>query len=627
MRSPSVYLSLVRHLGLGWVLFRTRHALRRRWGGLRHSTPPVAWNEVPAPPLRLAPAATVRPTEVGNAMAEADDILAGRFRLFSHRVIDAGFPPSWTCNQLSGEQVPADRHWSALGDFAFGDIKGVWELSRFPWAWALVRAHRRSGQARYATAFWDLFADWCAHNPPNQGPNWMCGQEATFRLMAVLFAAENLPIPDAHRALLARFIMVSARRIAANLDYALSQKNNHGVSECVGLVSAALVLPAAPESESWLRRGLAALERQLVELVYEDGGFSQHSLIYHRVLLHDLAWVNHRLLSVEARVPTWLTSAGRRAGDFLVALIEPCSGQGPLYGPNDGANVLPLADADFLDMRPVAQLAGAAFTGGLPFETGPWDEAAGWLVPGWRSLPRKPRALPAQWHAPHAGCAQLRNESGKLFLRCPTRFRHRPAQADMLHVDISLRGQPCVVDGGSFSYNSRERFANLGAASQHNSFTIDAVEPMSKVSPFLYLPWPRGEVKEDEGGFVARHTAYAGMEVEFTRRVAGAPHGFVVEDHVECARGRRLRWHWRLADLPWRLDAESGQVSCTFEGGILRIAWEADVAVDVRLLRADQLTAYGWWSPHYGEVEAACSLLLDLPGSEEMNLRTTFLMD
>src|SRR6185312_2792000 len=101
------------------------------------------------------------------------------------------------------------------------------------WAFALTRAFARTGEAKYAEVFWRLFADWCTRNPPNRGPNWMCGQESTFRLMAVVFAAEGLGVPPAQREQLARFVVATGRRIAANLDYALSQKNNHGVSECV----------------------------------------------------------------------------------------------------------------------------------------------------------------------------------------------------------------------------------------------------------------------------------------------------------------------------------------------------------------------------------------------------------
>ncbi len=575
--------------------------------------------------LRLANHSTPAAAGIGEAaIAEAEAILRGRFRFFSYREVEVGNPPDWHRNQLTGELAPADRHWSELGDFAFGDIKSIWELSRFPWAFALMRAHARTGEDKYAEGFWRLFRDWCEHNPPNLGANWMCGQEATFRLMAVTFAAEGLGVPAHQRALLARFVVATGRRINANLDYALSQKNNHGVSECVGLITAALLAPAHAESAAWLARGLRELEGQVDELIYADGGFSQHSLIYHRLLLHDLCWCRRRLEMAGVGIPPWLDAAGKRALGFLMTLTEPATGLAPLYGTNDGANILPLAGSAFLDMRPVIQMAGALFRNELPLPVGPWDEAAMWLKVGWDSLPRAAwPAAPVRWHAPDAGCFQLAQDRDRLFLRCPTRFRHRPAQADMLHADIWHEGRPIAIDGGSFSYNSAERFTMLGAADQHNVLTVDGLEPLRKFSRFLYLPWPTGEANETEGRvFKASHGGYEGLGVKWTREISRGAQGigFTVRDRVVGAAGHTVRWHWRLADLPWQIKAEGDRVE-TLD---YRVGWTGFSKARSSLVRADQSTARGWWSPHYGSVEPATALLIEIEAGGDVELVTEF---
>ncbi len=382
MASLRQYAALVRHLGLGWLFFRAGYAVRRRTGQLRRATPAVAWAEVPAPELQLRVRLQCELPGVWDSgcLTEADAVLRGEFRLFSDRVVPAGSPPNWHRNQLTGEIVPSDRHWTELRDFAFGDIKGVWELSRFSWAFLLVRACARTGENRYADGFWQLFTDWFEHNPPNLGPNWMCGQEATFRLMAVVFAAEGLGMNAEQRIQFSRFVVATGRRIAANLDYALSQKNNHGVSECVGLITAALCIPTHSESAGWLERGTRKLQGHLGELVYPDGSFCQHSLIYHRVLLHDLAWTTYRWRAALGREPEWLRSAASRALGFMDRLVDPRTGGAPLFGANDGADILPLAEASFLDLRPMVQLGAALFRGELPLPAGPWDEAAAWLA-------------------------------------------------------------------------------------------------------------------------------------------------------------------------------------------------------------------------------------------------------
>lgn len=668
MRTFGQYVSLLKHMGPAWLLYRVGYAMRRRSGHLRRAAPAMTWDQVPVSVLRLHSGTKPAGSDSwgGACVAEAEAILHGEFRLFSHRMVKADFPPDWMHNQISRKDWPQKgaksaeqcnlSHWTEILDSSGGDIKGVWELSRFAWAFTLARAHARTGDWRYADGFWRLFADWCRHNPPNQGPNWMCGQEATFRLMAVIFATETLGVPAEQEASLARFVEATGRRIAANLDYALSQKNNHGISECVGLITVALLLPDHGKSAGWLERGLGELQKQLAELVYEDGGFSQHSLFYHRVLLHDLCWCRRRLELAGKQRPVWLDEAAGRTLDYLTTITNPETGGAPLYGSNDGANVLPLSDTAFLDMRSVIQMAAAVFCGELVLPAGPWDEAAAWMKPDWASIPRKPWPVPpALWHAPVAGCFQLAHGCDRLFLRCPTVFRHRPSQADMLHVDVWHTGRPVVFDGGTYSYNSPERFTALKKAAHHNVLTVDGVEPLTQFSRFLYLPWPKGTVEggqmaEDSGRIsedgnapqaekghlsgtnrhqitvvpiVASHDGYAKLGVSWSRAVAPRPEGgFVVRDRVTGAANHRLTWHWRLVDLSWQQKSDCLEVhaqDCSY-----RISWTGPANIQSRLLRADTATAHGWWSPYYGAVEPAVALSLEVEATGDVELVTEF---
>lgn len=608
------YFRLLRHLGPRWLGFRLLHAWRLRSGALRHATPAVPWSEVPAPGLFLADTQLRSGYDVqdwgAGAVADGTDILEGRFRVFSLPPVNLGHPPRWWDNPLGAAGAGIDRHWTASGDAAGGDIKCLWELSRFAWAFTLARAHAKTRDPAFSGCFWGLFEDWCAANRPNWGPQWMCGQEAAFRLMAVVFAAEATGVPQAQRPGLSRFVVATGRRIAANLSYALSQKNNHGISECVGLITAALVLPDFSASKTWLERGLCELRAQLEELVYADGSFAQHSIVYQRVVLHDLVWCVHRLRVARQTVPEWMVAAGVRTLDFLLKVTDPRTGRAPLFGSNDGANVLPLADGEFPDFRPVVQMAAAVFHRELPLPAGPWDEAAWWLVESWEELRRTDwPQTPACIHATEGGYLQLSSAGNRLFLRCPTRFRHRPGQADMLHVDVWHRGEAVAKDGGTFSYNSSERFTALASAAHHNVLTVDGAEPMQKFSRFLYLPWPAGTAKEIDGGWAATHDGYASLGIVWTRwvglRLGG---GFIVRDNIHGCAGRLLRWHWRLADRPWRL-GEGGVTDCENDG--VSLQWHLPPSATLRMVRADAVTAYGWSSSHYASVEPACALLIE----------------
>jgi hypothetical protein len=566
------------------------------------------------------------------AVGEADAASTGRYRLFSYHEVAAGLPPEWQADQL-GEVAPrsdavAWEHWSALSDAGASDIKGVWELSRFSWAFALARAYAATREERYRETFGYLFADWCRRNPPNSGQNWMCGQEATFRLMAVLFAYETMGVRPMEQELLSRFVVATGERIAANLGYALSQKNNHGISECVGLITAALAVPEHAQSAGWLQRGMQALQRQVEELIYEDGSFSQHSLVYHRVLLHDLVWMARRLQGSRRDVPAWLFAAGQRALRFLQRLTDPVTGEAPLFGSNDGACVLPLSAGDFLDMRPTVQMAAAVFEHSLPLPPGPWDEAAAWMVDDFAALPRVDWPSPsASWRAPVGGYALISHGGDRLFMRCPERYRHRPSQADLMHVDVWMAGQAVARDGGSFSYNTTERFKDLSQARHHNVLTVEGLETFPKAGRFLYLPWPRSRVEPTGGNgaeeFTVTHGVYPKWGLEWRRTVsAKAKGGFVVRDVVEGAAGRRLTWHWRLADCPWQL-SESGESMVTSERAHIR--WRCEPATSVALTRADDESAFGWCSRHYASVEPCYALRIELQGESHIELVTEFL--
>lgn len=554
------------------------------------------------------------------ASADTAAIRLGEFTLFSHRRVAAGFPPDWHRNQLTGETLSADVHWSRIGDFSFGDIKGVWELSRFGWAYELVR----DGRVAAAETFWNLWTDWLRRNPPNAGPNWMCGQESSIRLMAVVFATEHFGLPVEHAEPMGRFVVATAERVAANLDYALAQQNNHGVSECVGLLTAALWIPGYPASAAWRRLALERLRMQVEELVYADGAFSQHSLIYHRVALHQLCWATVRLRAAGEPEPEWLLAAGRRATDFLAAITDPVSGEAPLYGANDGANLLPLPAVEFLDPRSAVQLGSALFHGALRYGPGAWDEAVAWLVDGALALPRRPTAL-TDYHAPHGGLLQLVEGADRLLLRCPTGFRHRPGHGDFGHVDLWLRGQRVAIDGGSFSYNSRERFVALSDAREHNAVSVAGLAPMRKVTRFLQVPWPTATLSELEPGVWTYEPALwpaAGVRWQRTvsRRAGG---GFCVRDVVTGAASRELRWHWRLVAADWFPPTEASLQAPLGEGRAVA-TWRTNAVVRRELLRADPLSAAGWQSRHYGEVEPAVSLVLTVAGAARVEMDFEF---
>ncbi|MBM3867445.1 MAG: hypothetical protein FJ384_00750 [Verrucomicrobia bacterium] len=602
-------LPLLIHLGPRWLLRRARWACERKLGVWERRSPMRPWKEfavgfdaaawrrdAPRLPLalldrtQLAPQLEAWSVETGaTPVAEADAFARGYARVFSHQLVEVGRPDRWTRNVLTGRSLDPRRHWSRIPDAGADDIKGVWELSRFPWAYALVRAWLRDGADRHVELFWSTLEDWMARNPPNRGPNWMCGQEASLRLIAVTFALQAFrdhpATTDERLSLAARFAAATAGRIGDHLAYALSQKNNHGIAELIGLQTAARFWPSLcgfPHGEEDVWQDL--LPQQCAELIGPDGGFSQHSTNYHRLLLQLLTWSELVERSGGATLPEAVRAPAVAATDFLATLME-ADGTVPRYGADDGANLFPLSGG-YEDFRPAVGAALAVFKGErLP--AGPWDETALLLLG-----PTAPSAAPAvrgPADCPDAGVFTLRHPRGALFFRAPTVFRTRPSHADQLHVSLRWDGEWIAEDPGTYSYNAPGEWEGFAGSRFHNVVTVGDHDCMGRFGRFLWLPWTTCRLSRLDDGLAAEHRGFAGFTSR--RRLVEVPNGFVIIDRIRGLLGQRgefvLRWHGRsragLAQLTVACSAPSAEEYVT----------------------AQPAGGEGWHSAYYGSKEPA----------------------
>jgi asparagine synthase (glutamine-hydrolysing) len=313
-----------------------------------------------------------------------------------------------------------------------------------------------------------------------------------------------------------------------------------------------------------------------------------------------------------------------KAGDFLCQLEDERSGGVPCFGPNDGALVLPLNNCDYTDFRPVLQAIAVLSRGERRFRSGPWDEDLLWLFgPEALSAPVRPEERKSLVAA-ESGFYTLRGRESAAVLRCPRRFRHRPTQADLLHVDLWWRGLNVAADAGSFSYNAPPPWDHaLGLTRFHNTVIVDEQDQMRRAGRFLWLPWAQGCVSgvTDGGklrGWNATHDGYRRLKgkVAHRRRVEGlGGDTWCVLDSVAGEGTHRAMLHWLLADAPFaweqpgrclRLDTGEGPFF------VCVLVWPG--AGEVGLLRADPDSARGWRSRYYQHREPTLSLSVTVTG-------------
>lgn len=90
------------------------------------------------------------------------------------------------------------------------------------------------------------------------------------------------------------FVRCHLGRIWPTTGYAISQDNNHAISEAAALFVGGAWLAAYGSADSSVHerrfeeRGRKILENRVRRLVMEDGSFAQHSVGYHRMMLDSL---------------------------------------------------------------------------------------------------------------------------------------------------------------------------------------------------------------------------------------------------------------------------------------------------------------------------------------------------
>lgn len=393
----------------------------------------------------------------------AEDQLKGNIFYFSDRQYNIGSPPDWFLNPVSQKRCPdVDLHWSRLPDFSaeVGDIKIIWEASRFDWALVFARAYRVTGAERYLSALNKWAGDWTDKNPLNRGPNWKCGQEAAIRMLQALLAAFLLNQHKSPASGLIRFVFEHCSRIAPTVRYAVAQDNNHGVSEAAALfVGGAWLEMVSSDPHAlrkvghWVQKGRILLEDRVNRLIEKDGSFSQYSVNYHRLALDMLSMVEFWRREIDQ--PSFSVDFYGKAGaatNWLFQMTESLSGDAPNLGANDGARLFVLTDTPYRDYRPSVQLASALFSDCRAYGAGVCDDCLGWL--GLDDVEETKNGFNRSYVFADGGYAKLTTPDSRTWgiVRFP-RFRFRPSHADCLHFDFWYKGENILRDGGTFCYN------------------------------------------------------------------------------------------------------------------------------------------------------------------------------
>lgn len=436
---------------------------------------------------------------INEKVNRADKILDNEFKYFSNELV---YLPKvvWNFNPKTKKTALKDEHWLDISDLHsnFGDIKYIWELSRFSFVYDLVKAYAITNDDIYIKKYWQLVDDWIYENPLELGINYKCGQEMTIRVMAWingLYAFKDSEESTPSRVTrLIKHIYYHTDHIEKHFEFALkSVRNNHTISEAAGMYTVGLLFPFLDKSTKWMEKGKKYLEKEAQWQIYEDGSYIQNSMNYHRLVLQMYTWVLRLGEINKDEFSDELKTLLKKSTYFLYQHQLKDNGRVPNYGANDGALVHQFSSCDYLDYRPQLNAMWYQLTGNRLYENGSYDDNMLWLYGKDYTKSSIERVTQKSSEFLEGGYYTIRAEKDFGSIRC-TSYKNRPAQSDMLHFNLWIDNVNLFTDAGSFMYNTENKVLNyFRGSSSHNGLIINGKDQMQKGSRFMWYNWTKSK--------------------------------------------------------------------------------------------------------------------------------------
>jgi len=484
-----------------------------------------------------------------------ESILKGDYTFFNHQKLHLGTQYNWLTNPITNYQYDINKHWSQIADLSqeTGDIKYVWEKARFSFLYDIIRYdyHFEKDQSQLVFSEIDSFIN---QNPMNQGPNYMCSQEISLRVLnwtfALYYYKDSKNLTDALFDKIINAIYWQLQHVYRNIHFSrIAVRNNHAITETLMLYLSNKLFPFIPEAKKWSQKGKNWFEKEIAYQIYEDGTFLQHSMNYHRVVVQLLTWgIRLAELNKESFDEIVYTKA-KKSLEFLDACIDPVSGQLPNYGSNDGALFFKLTDDDYRNYRSQLDDLRAVLYQTVYFKS----ESNSWY--GLSDINIKNYTKKDLYNFDKGGYYIIQDADVMSFIRCGA-YKDRPAQSDNLHLDIWVDGINILRDSGTYKYNTEQQYIKyFNGCEGHNTLSIDNKDQMLKGSRFIWYHWikkAQASVKKKEAFYQFTGTINAfkelGKDITHTRIIKKKQsiNQWEITDEIKKIENKIIRQYWHI---------------------------------------------------------------------------------
>src|SRR6516225_8108014 len=241
-------LNLIKNMGWRYTGFRIKHEFLKRSGLLKKKFPQ-------SPPYKQYISLNEWKEKSGqfffNSKEELgfkknpsivlkewfDNYTNGKLLFFNSTVFNIGVDYDWLTNPDTGFGYDVKKHWTEIPEYSAnaGDIKYVWEKSRFGFLYNIIRYDYHFNKDCAVIVF-DEILSWVKNNPINSGPNYVCSQETSLRILNWTLALHYYKNSPAFTEEIFNKIQFSIywqiHHVYNNIQFSrIAVRNNHAITE------------------------------------------------------------------------------------------------------------------------------------------------------------------------------------------------------------------------------------------------------------------------------------------------------------------------------------------------------------------------------------------------------------
>ena len=498
---------IFKNQGFKYVFFRSQYELKRKTGLLKNKFPSEIkgksfisledWKKLNIPFLfdgKESIKINCNPNI--NLKESFNKIINGEIRYFNK---DWKKTKDWLINPSTEYKYDIKKHWTEVDDFSSetGDIKYVWEKSRFSYLHDVIRYDYHFDKDHSKFVF-DEIESWIDSNPMNMGPNYKCSQEISLRVLNWTFALnyykDSSYLTEQLWNKLVQSCYGQIKHVYDNINFSrICVRNNHAITECMMLYFSGLLFPFYKESKTWKSRGKKWLEKEIQYQIYDDGTFLQFSHNYHRVLLQLLTFTIAVSKIYNEKLESKTLAKCKQTVHYMKSVCFGENGELPNYGNNDGALFFKLNNQEYTDFRPQINALNKVLFNTFLFDSPELTEDGLWFSNNIDNLEDKTVKSLNQDNFQNGGIYLIKDEEedSQTFFKCAS-YSDRPAHADNMHLDLWYNGHNYLRDSGTFKYNTSEDNINYFSGNLgHNNVMIGEFNQMTKGPRFIWFDWTK----------------------------------------------------------------------------------------------------------------------------------------